>query len=363
VRGLHARHMLPHGYSIPPFRPCRCALFCRFGPLYCRLNACICYIGCTCPDSCFASRHRGGDNLSDSVLLSSREYDHRCATSPVSCGVVLPARWSRRRTAVPRRVRTCLFIEDLTRHTMHVFAFAFCRPLNPYDRVRASLFRARSYCPTLGMSTALACAAGTFNPFVGANSSAACQPCAAGRYSWLVGANASSSCQPCAAGRYSWLVGANASSSCQPCAGGMFSSIVGANSSAVCQLCPAGASCAAGAAVPVMCAPGSFALASSVICPACPVGTYSELAGANSSTACRMCPAGLLATLDHSKCVPTCPPGAFRSADASFQCTSCIGGMFCPGGDDPIACPAGMHQIDVRLVCTSIIQFSMRCLS
>jgi hypothetical protein len=53
---------------------------------------------------CFG-RCRGGGPLSDSVLLSGSEREHRCAASAVSGGVVLPASWSRDTDAMPRGVR------------------------------------------------------------------------------------------------------------------------------------------------------------------------------------------------------------------------------------------------------------------
>jgi hypothetical protein len=90
--------------TVPPPRRMRTMLLSRALVLL-RPEPCICDFECTRSDAMLAIRRRGGDYLSDSVLLSRSQREHRCAVSAVSGGVILPARWQSRACSVFVRVR------------------------------------------------------------------------------------------------------------------------------------------------------------------------------------------------------------------------------------------------------------------
>ena len=138
-----------------------------------------------------------------------------------------------------------------------------------------------------------------------------CLPCKAGTYQSSEGETA---CSVCVAGKYSTAIGATASATCVSCEAGKFSMSVKSSSVAVC----------------ILCGPGTFSYAGSESCPQCEAGSYSVMAGANSSQSCLVCNAGTFSTANgassSASCI-LCGAGTFTNLGAR-NCTECRAGTY-----------------------------------
>ena len=84
------------------------------------------------------------------------------------------------------------------------------------------------------------CAAGTYNPTSGAQSSSACLACPQGTYNPTAGGVASSSCLSCPQGTYNPTTGGTSLASCLSCPQGTYGLITGGSSLLACLSCPSG---------------------------------------------------------------------------------------------------------------------------
>ena len=232
----------------------------------------------------------------------------------------------------------------------------------------------RSACPAgsyrgqndTAASACLLCAPGTF---AAAERSEACAPCGLGQYALGAGRTG---CRPCLDGGVADQPG---SAQCHACGAGH----VAAQGGVICEACPPNTYSTAGdrQCYPCMdntapyapsgssaciacpdwtvmsgdvcsgCAAGRYMLYSvfrGYYCQPCPDGTMTPHAGANASSQCQPCEAGLVASDSHDACV-SCPAGKQKNVDA---CVACALGYY-SGSSMPncAQCPAGQYSSGV----------------
>ncbi len=157
-------------------------------------------------------------------------------------------------------------------------------------------------------------------------------PCPRGRFSATVGGTA---CAPCPAGRFGAGVGEASPNCTQACPAGSYS-LAGATS---CTECPGTTYGATAGATTYACTGGCYAtpgrycprFATSNATVACPTGQYSVLGGGPASPAsgapvvsvCHLCPVGTFGNatgLNSSLCSGLCPAGLYSSSKGAFAC-------------------------------------------
>lgn len=132
----------------------------------------------------------------------------------------------------------------------------------------------------------------------------------------------------CPSGRY-----CDGSDFAQPgasCPPGTFSTAVGANSSVVCAACPA----------------GSYCPSEGTVSPApCPSGHATDGGGAFSSSACKACSPGTYSPSAGSASCLDCPFGTFCNSSGTVQPSQCRRGFFCPNSKTltPVPCDLGYY--------------------
>ena len=223
-----------------------------------------------------------------------------------------------------------------------------------------------------GMTACQACPDGTYSPIGGVT---ACLPCGVGTY--LSGGG--TTCLACAAGAYSSgaasvctacpqdsdSAGGTGLSGCvcragfrnlrvnvsvlvcPPCPKGAFSSLAG---SPTCQNCPAGEfSATNGATACVLCDFGYvLATTGGTACGPCQTGSYKDMRG---GTQCLQCPSGSFASSVGLSTCPTCAAGSYASGVGLTMCTSCAVGLYVPdlGATACVLCLAGTFGSETGL--------------
>lgn len=182
------------------------------------------------------------------------------------------------------------------------------------------------WCPeATGMP--IACAAGTYQPDIGAETIDACIPCPVAHFCGAATTTPSS----CPAGTYRNRTGAlpgecdiceaggycpSGSSAKTPAPAGTYISLTGRGSLQDALLCPSGSYCLFGSTLPTPCLEG----------------TYNNLTGAGNETACLTCQSGTFC--GQASAFPTaCPAGTFSptvAAVAREQCSTCEQGGIAP---------------------------------
>lgn len=182
-----------------------------------------------------------------------------------------------------------------------------------------------------------ACPPNTFSVRVAADSAGTCLACHANTSSGA-GSGSQRECV-CNPGLY-----ADAELSCAACAGGTYAPDFNSSACTPCE--PGKFSAAVGAAAPetcVVCAAGTFATAPGMTaCVACPASTWQNASvPAQRAQTCAACPAhsshARLGETDVFAC--ECAAGYWkRGVPPAFECSECLPGHFCPGGDRLVPC-------------------------
>ena len=190
------------------------------------------------------------------------------------------------------------------------------------------------------LGNCIRCSPGSFSAI---NGSAGCTACAAGTLSEVAGA---SSCNACPVGGFCASDGAaSLRQTFEPCAAGTFNPSVGALSNASCVRCAIGkANPIPGSADPEACRDclaGSFAATVGTgICSQCASGTYQAQRGA---TSCEVCPRGSYC-IDGSSTPQACPGGTWSNASGMSSVRDCLSvapGFWSPiGSATPVTCPS-----------------------
>jgi hypothetical protein len=170
----------------------------------------------------------------------------------------------------------------------------------------------------------VACQVGSYE------ASSVCVPCPGGQTS-SAGATSASECHFCAAGSYPIA----ASSQCVACPAGFMKDVV---EDAACTPCPEGQTSSAGATECHYCAAGSYVDVTSLLCVACPAGFLKDVVedaactpcpGGQTSSAgaseCHFCAAGSYVDVTSLLCV-ACPAGFMKDVVGDEACTPCPGG-------------------------------------
>ena len=134
-----------------------------------------------------------------------------------------------------------------------------------------------------------------------------------------------------------------------PCESGTFSQLCGQGS---CSACPMGYSCSQDGTVdPSMCAVGYYSTGRSNVCDPCPIGTWGgTMLGKTQASDCPLCPAGYVCATEGISSVSNmrlCKPGFYCSSGCSIEINLCPAGYFCPSGTPSLSaaqshpCPPG----------------------
>jgi hypothetical protein len=236
---------------------------------------------------------------------------------------------------------------------------------DPLNSANGYQCRAGHYCPN-GTTAELVCAAGTFNPNMGAS---ACLNCTAGSYCPNTNLTAPILCPtgrycpagsaqplPCLAGTFSNVTGISAASDCALCSTGSYCNVTGL--SAPTGLCAAGYYCALGSVTPTPlgvypanspCPAGSYCPAGALAPSWCDPGSYTSQTGRTSANDCVACTPGSFCNAS-GLFAPTgscaegfyCPTAVISSQPASYLCPA---GFACPVGSVwPVGCVNGNYQ-------------------
>eukprot|EP00347_Sterkiella_histriomuscorum_P024098 403332318 len=219
------------------------------------------------------------------------------------------------------------------------------------------------YCPS-GSSSEQSCPDGyNLNVDQNAHSQYNCQPNKPGLYQDSTGTTTT-----CTAGSYC-PEAVQDTSEMIPCPPGHYSDSTGLIDKSSCSACPAGKFCPeeSTSAQQQNCEAGFYCLdrTRQIHENACPGGTYSSATtNAQSDITCLDCPVGYYCKQGSSAPVvcpknaycplkselyTDCPVGYYRSSTQGTQlsdCSTCMTNYICPGGTDPIACPAGYNGFD-----------------
>eukprot|EP00347_Sterkiella_histriomuscorum_P018896 403343756 len=219
------------------------------------------------------------------------------------------------------------------------------------------------YCPSAS-SSEQSCPDGyNLNVYKNAHSQYNCQPNKPGIYQNATGTNTT-----CTAGSYC-PEAVQDDSEMIPCPPGHYSDSTGLIDKSSCSACPAGKFCPeeSTSAQQQNCAGGFYCLNRTrhIHENACPSGTYSSTnTNAINQYECIDCPTGYYCkqgTSAPAKCPKNaycpfkseifthCPIGFYRSSLLGTQisdCQECMDNYICPGGTDPIICPAGYNGFD-----------------
>ena len=192
----------------------------------------------------------------------------------------------------------------------------------------ATLCPAGAWCPP-GTAAPVLCQLGTYNPFQGNDTAAACLACGAGRFGNVTGLSGPFASQLVHVGTEDyWYFYAN---TCQDCPAGLYSATVGATA---CTLpCPQGSYCPPASSTPTLCPSGTWRAAqgggSAMDCTECALGTISAAVGATSASTCQPCAAG-----------------SYNEDAGNMVCTQCPAMSYCPRGSAaPVACPANSFNL------------------
>lgn len=161
----------------------------------------------------------------------------------------------------------------------------------------------------------LRCAAGTFEPNIGAT---ACANCSVGLYSQ---GSANTACLACSPGTF--LTGTGFST-CSACTAGKFLTAVQA--SQPCHSCPSGTwQSGIGMSLCVLCVAGTYSTGISMInissCIGCAPGTFSTSLGRN--VTCNLCTPGSFSNMNASTRCDVCAIGTYASGNGSLSCIGC----------------------------------------
>lgn len=116
--------------------------------------------------------------------------------------------------------------------------------------------------------------------------------------------------------------------SCTVCPAGSYSNVNGATSSSACSSCGAGTYSLAGATMCSICPSGTWSASTGVsVCTDCGGGTYSAATGATSSATCSTCGTGSYSLSGASVC-SSCPAGTWSASMGVSACTDCVAGTF-----------------------------------
>lgn len=206
-----------------------------------------------------------------------------------------------------------------------------------------------AYCPSATVDSTFVisivpCPAGTYGTVAGQSiSTSACTACGAGYYCPLQGMTLQ---LPCPKGAYCPASSTDATL----CAAGTYNPTVGASSTSSCNVCPAGSYCPSGASEPIACATGSFCAAgASDSGSKCLAGTYSSSKPITQASDCTSCPAGAYCPAASTAPV-LCPPGTYNSLtsqSAPASCLACSAGKACPIygnlADSGVSCSPGYY--------------------
>jgi hypothetical protein len=193
------------------------------------------------------------------------------------------------------------------------------------------------YCPQ-AVAAPIACPAGTFNAFTGANQFSNCSVCTVGHW---CGAGVSAPSGLCPAG-YWCPANTSTSTPTTVCPPATYRSAVGAEVSAACAACPAGYYCPSyGISVPLPCPKGSYCLSGVSVAAACPIGTFSNQTGTVTSVDCTACSPGYYcASVGLTAPTGPCDAGYYCQLGATIAAPiNPIQGGVCPaGGFCPMYC-------------------------
>jgi hypothetical protein len=134
-------------------------------------------------------------------------------------------------------------------------------------------------------------------------------------------------CITCGNGSYMYIVGQDLRAECRQCAAGTYNY----NTTAIsCTQTPAGSFSLAGAAIPTLCANGTFSAAGAAACTPAPAGSFAAIALTDSvgSTAATQCAAGYYSPAPGAVACTICAKGWYSAAAASTTCTACARGKF-----------------------------------
>jgi hypothetical protein len=191
-----------------------------------------------------------------------------------------------------------------------------------------------------GTTSCTPCPSGTFGVYADDLSRTVCQPCAAGTFANQTG---QTSCLPCPDQTAS-IVG---SSNCSRCPPGQYAS------GGRCASCPLGQTTNVGQDGCELCPPGfSTTITSPVTCVACnDTNMYSN---ATTGGICISCPAGHVASLARSSCVP-CPSGQYHPGLNSPVCVFCFDGYSSAAASTScVRCPSSTYSsAETSRLCTN----------
>ena len=237
------------------------------------------------------------------------------------------------------------------------------------------------------------CAAGTYNPMLGAVSIEACRQCPAGYYQNLEGQEACKLCEPgtytdkngskqcmacpagkycldgcfqangdgvCPAGTYS-ILGSGKTLSCTLCDAGTYNVMLGSTMATACLPCPAGAYCLTKCNSSIgngFCVAGTYSAVGSGVnssCMLCPKGRncMPGCTSSTGSTLCESCGSGSFFDENQTKCQP-CPPGMYKNeSKLGARCETCHEGWVAntSGSKTCTECPNGYTSSWDRIVC------------
>lgn len=245
------------------------------------------------------------------------------------------------------------------------------------------------YCPNGGNTAGFVCPEGSYCPT--GTITYTTYPCPSGRYSDVKGLASASECKICPAGSYC----PTGSTSPLMCPSGTYQSSTGGQSPLTCLPCEPGFACpvAGMTAMTTQCSPGYYCPpgTQSPSQYACPAGTYSDAVDIISPNDCLACPPGHTCKVGSTSgtlndCLPgkycplgtsfgndvSCPAGTYSNIaglQSSDQCTECPGGYYCVGGQSNVtgtcspgyycppgtisptafACPAGTYSSQSNL--------------
>ena len=204
-----------------------------------------------------------------------------------------------------------------------------------------------SYCEA---SVAHQCPAGTWQPLVGASSSALCLPVPQGFFATNAGAT-SYTANECARGYYC-PAGSRLPTE-RTCPQGTYRDLTRGGLPADCGACPAGRYCPENTKAPFLCPLGYYCPASTLIPEPCPRGTFGHSTGLRQVKDCSACWGGRYCSQEglaepDGQCDRGyyCSEGAFTAAPIDGVTGGlCPRGGYCPAGSKFASnCPAGSYN-------------------
>lgn len=167
-----------------------------------------------------------------------------------------------------------------------------------------------------------------------------CIPCPAGTYSLQMSASTPDVCQKCPAGTWSSVSAASTAAVCTQCPQNTYSIVLAASSESTCTTCPPNTVAPVGSTAisDCKCATGYYIYNGT--CTKCTAGNFCANGIKNP------CPSYPFATSADGASKPSdcyCIAGYYGDPGAEYgSCDQCIGGSYCPAGQqnkEPIACP------------------------